>query len=173
MFFRSLTSVRILSALLLGSVMFTQACSDSDDNTLNSAVDKDIVDTAIDAGSFGTLVAAVQAADLVTTLKSPGPFTVFAPTDDAFNKLPAGTVEDLLRPENIGQLQSILTYHVVPGRVLAADVVNLTSVTTVQGQELTVSVEDGVVKIDGATVVQTDIETTNGVIHVIDSVVLP
>ena len=133
---------------------------------------KDIVDTAVGAGSFKTLVAAVTAAELGATLKSPGPFTVFAPTDEAFAKLPKGTVEDLLKPENKAKLQSILKYHVVAGKVTAADVVKLKTAKTVQGQELTIDTKDGV-KVDGAKVVQTDILCTNGVIHVIDTVVLP
>jgi len=133
----------------------------------------DIVDTAVSAGSFKTLVAAVKAAGLVDTLKGEGPFTVFAPTDDAFAKLPEGTIETLLKPENKGKLQSILTYHVVAGNVAAADVVKLTSAATVQGQNVDIAVTDGVVKIDNANVVKTDIHTSNGVIHVIDSVILP
>ena len=115
---------------------------------------KDIVDTAVGAGSFNTLVAAVQAADLVETLKGEGPFTVFAPTDEAFAKLPAGTVEDLLKPENKEKLQAILLYHVVPGKVLAADVVKLASAKTVQGAEVAIVVEDGKVKVDEANVTE-------------------
>jgi uncharacterized surface protein with fasciclin (FAS1) repeats len=134
---------------------------------------KDIVDTAVGAGSFKTLVAAVQAADLVDTLKGKGPFTVFAPTDEAFAKLPKGTVESLLKPENKEKLIAILTYHVVPGKVLAKDVVNLTEAKTVQGSAVKIAVKDGKVSIDGANVVKTDIETSNGVIHVIDAVILP
>lgn len=135
---------------------------------------KDIVDTAVDAGSFKTLVTAVKAAGLVETLKGKGPFTVFAPTDAAFARLPKGTVDDLLKPENKEKLIAVLTYHVVPGKVLAADVVKLKEAKTVQGQSVKVSVSetDGV-KIDGAKVVKTDIATSNGVIHVIDSVILP
>ncbi|MBM4021452.1 MAG: fasciclin domain-containing protein [Planctomycetes bacterium] len=134
---------------------------------------KDIVDTAVAAGSFKTLVAAVQAAGLVETLKGKGPFTVFAPTDEAFAKLPAGTVETLLKPENKAKLVSVLTYHVVPGKVMAADVVKLTEAPTVQGSKAKVKVTDGTVTIDAAKVVKTDIETSNGVIHVIDAVILP
>jgi uncharacterized surface protein with fasciclin (FAS1) repeats len=134
---------------------------------------KDIVDTAVGAGSFNTLVAAVKAADLVETLKGEGPFTVFAPTDDAFAKLPAGTLDDLLKPENKAKLQAILTYHVVPGKVMAADVVKLDSAKTVNGQTLTIKVESGTVMVDNAKVVKTDISASNGVIHVIDTVVLP
>jgi uncharacterized surface protein with fasciclin (FAS1) repeats len=134
---------------------------------------RDIVDTAVAAGSFKTLAAALQAADLVGTLKGAGPFTVFAPTDAAFAKLPAGTVEDLLKPENKAKLQRVLTYHVVPGRVMAADVVKVTSAKAVSGDTITVSVQGSTVKVDGATVTSTDIAASNGVIHVIDSVILP
>ncbi len=134
---------------------------------------KDIVDTAVGAGSFKTLVAAVQAADLVETLKGKGPFTVFAPTDEAFAKLPQGTVESLLKPENKQKLVAILTYHVVPGKVLAKDVVKLTEAKTVQGSAVKIAVNKGKVSVDGANVVNTDIETSNGVIHVIDAVILP
>ncbi len=134
---------------------------------------KDIVDTAVGAGSFKTLVAAVKAAGLVETLKGEGPFTVFAPTDEAFAKLPKGIVESLLKPENKEKLQAILTYHVVPGKVMAADVVKITGAVSVQGQQIDVVVKDGKVKVDGANVVKTDIGCSNGVIHVIDSVILP
>ncbi|MEM7076328.1 MAG: fasciclin domain-containing protein [Pseudomonadota bacterium] len=133
---------------------------------------KDIVDTAVEAGSFGTLVAAVQAADLVDTLKGDGPFTVFAPTDDAFAALPAGTVEDLLKPENKDKLTAILTYHVVPGKVMSTDLSDGQKAATVQGGEVTIGTADGVT-VDGANVVAADIETSNGVIHVIDGVILP
>lgn len=132
----------------------------------------DIVDTAVAAGAFKTLVAAVQAAGLVDTLKGTGPFTVFAPTDEAFGKLPAAAVADLLKPENKAKLQGVLTYHVVAGKVLAADVVKLKSAKSLQGQELAIDTTAGV-KVDGATVVQTDILCTNGVIHIIDGVILP
>lgn len=134
---------------------------------------KDIVDTAVAAGSFKTLAAALKAADLIDTLKGKGPFTVFAPTDEAFAKLPAGTVEDLLKPENKAKLASILTYHVVAGKVMAADVVKLKEAKTVQGKAAKITVKDGKVMVDGANVVKTDIETSNGVIHVIDAVILP
>jgi uncharacterized surface protein with fasciclin (FAS1) repeats len=132
----------------------------------------DIVDTAV-AGNFTTLVAAVKAAGLVETLKGSGPFTVFAPTDAAFAKLPAGTLESLLKPENKGKLQSILTYHVVPGKVLAKDVVKLDSAKTVQGQTVTIKAGKGGVMVDNAKVTKTDILASNGVIHVIDTVILP
>jgi uncharacterized surface protein with fasciclin (FAS1) repeats len=134
---------------------------------------KDVVDTAVSAGSFKTLVAAVKAAGLVETLKGEGPFTVFAPTDEAFAKLPAGTVESLLKPENKAKLQAILTYHVVPGKVMAADVVKLSGAVTVQGQQVDIAVADGTVTVDKAKVLKTDIACSNGVIHVIDSVILP
>jgi transforming growth factor-beta-induced protein len=134
---------------------------------------KDIVDTAVADGRFTTLVAAVTAAGLVDTLKGAGPFTVFAPTDDAFAKLPAGTVESLLKPENLEQLKSILLYHVVAGKVMAADVVKLTTADTVLGKSVTIKVDMGNVYINDAKVILTDIETSNGVIHVIDTVLLP
>ena len=123
--------------------------------------------------NFNTLVAAVEAAGLVDTLKGPGPFTVFAPTDEAFAKLPPGTLESLLKPENKAKLQSILTYHVVAGNVLAKDVVKLHSAKTVEGQSVTIKTANGGVMVDGAHVTKTDIVTSNGVIHVIDSVLLP
>ena len=133
----------------------------------------DIVDTAVSAGQFNTLVAAVEAADLVTTLKGDGPFTVFAPTDEAFAALPEGTVENLLKPENKDQLIAVLTYHVVPGKIMSSDIAGTaTMVESVQGSELDVKATDGVT-VDGATVVTADIVTDNGVIHVIDRVVLP
>ena len=133
----------------------------------------DIVDTAVGAGSFNTLVAAVKAADLVDTLKGEGPFTVFAPTDDAFAKLPEGTLDDLLKPENKDKLKSILTYHVVSGKVMAKDVATMKMAETVNGQSFMVSMEGDSVMVDSAKVVKTDIECSNGVIHVIDSVILP
>ena len=134
---------------------------------------KDIVDTAVAAGKFKTLAAALTAADLVETLKGTGPFTVFAPTDEAFAKLPEGTVADLLKPENKAKLIAILTYHVVPGKVMAADVVKLTSAKTVQGSEVAIKVDGGKVMVDNANVIKTDIKCKNGVIHVIDAVILP
>jgi len=136
------------------------------------AAKKDIVDTAVTAGSFETLVAAVQAAGLVETLKGDGPFTVFAPTDEAFAALPAGTVETLLKPENKDQLAAILTYHVVPGKVMSTDLTDDMEATTVQGEAVTIDLDNGVM-VENATVVSADIETSNGVIHVIDTVILP
>ena len=138
-----------------------------------SVPDKDIVDVAVSAGSFKTLVAAVQAAGLVDALKGKGPLTVFAPTDEAFNKLPAGTVENLLKPENKDKLIAVLTYHVVPGRVTAEEVVGLNSAKTVNGQSVRISAQEGKVMVDNARVTATDIMASNGVIHVIDSVILP
>ncbi len=132
----------------------------------------DIVDTAVSAGSFETFVAAVQAAGLVETLKGDGPFTVFAPTDAAFAALPEGTVETLLLPENKDQLVAILTYHVVPGKVMSTDLSDDMEATTVQGESVTIDLDNGVM-VEKATVVSADIETTNGVIHVIDTVLLP
>ncbi len=134
---------------------------------------QDIVDTAVAAGQFKTLAAALTAAGLVDTLKGPGPLTVFAPNDAAFAELPAGTVENLLKPENKAQLTAILTYHVVPGKVMAADVVKLKEAKTVNGNMLQVKVNGSEVMINDANVTATDIAASNGVIHVIDSVVLP
>ncbi len=137
------------------------------------AAGKDIVDTAVEAGQFKTLAAALTAAGLVDTLKGAGPFTVFAPTDDAFAKLPAGTVESLLKPENKAKLTAILTYHVVPGDVMAADVVKLDEAKTVEGAMVKISTKGSAVMINDATVTATDIAASNGVIHVIDTVLLP
>lgn len=136
------------------------------------AQDKDIVDTAVAAGSFDTLVAAVTAAGLVETLKGEGPFTVFAPTDAAFAALPAGTVEDLLKPENKERLIAILTYHVVPGKVMSTDLSEGMKAASVQGGELTITL-DGGAKVNGAVISTADVAASNGVIHVIDSVILP
>ncbi len=133
---------------------------------------KDIVDTAAGAEGFSTLVAAVEAAGLVETLKGEGPFTVFAPTDDAFAALPEGTVEDLLKPENIDQLTAILTYHVVPGAVMSTDLTDGMEAETVQGETVTIGTEGGVT-VNDATVVTADIEASNGVIHAIDTVLMP
>lgn len=134
---------------------------------------QNIVETAVAAGSFKTLVAAVQAAGLADTLSAPGPYTVFAPTDEAFAKLPAGTVESLLKPENREKLRAILTYHVVPGNVMAKDVVSLNKAKTVNGQSVKIKVDGANVMVDNANVVKTDIAASNGVIHVIDTVILP
>ena len=141
--------------------------------TFARASNQDIVDTAVGAGQFKTLATALKAADLVETLKGPGPFTVFAPTDAAFAKLPAGTVESLLKPENKEKLTAILTYHVVPGAVKAEQVTKLDEAKTVNGAMVKISTEDGKVMINDATVVTADIPASNGVIHVIDKVILP
>lgn len=133
----------------------------------------DIVDTAAEAGTFKTLLTAAEAAGLVSTLKGSGPLTVFAPTDEAFAKLPAGTVENLLKPENKDQLAAVLTYHVVPGKVMASDVVGLDMATSVQGDTIDITVDGSSVMVDAANVIATDIEASNGIIHVIDSVILP
>jgi uncharacterized surface protein with fasciclin (FAS1) repeats len=138
-----------------------------------NAAEKDIIDTAIAAGSFNTLAKALQAAGLVETLKGSGPFTVFAPTDEAFAKLPAGTVENLLKPENREQLKAVLTYHVVPGNVTAAQVTKLDSAKTVNGKSVQIRTSGRTVMVDEATVVKADVAASNGVIHVIDSVILP
>jgi len=138
-----------------------------------SGQSKDLVDTAVAAGSFKTLAKALIAADLVGTLKGEGPFTVFAPTDEAFAKLPAGTLENLLKPENKAQLRRILTYHVVSGRVIAADVVTLKSAKTVSGDAVSISVTGSGVTVNNSKVVKTDIAASNGVIHVIDTVLIP
>jgi uncharacterized surface protein with fasciclin (FAS1) repeats len=162
-----------------GATSLSMAPKKGADKVMDKKDDKvvlaDIVDTAVAAGSFSTLAAALGAADLVDTLKGKGPFTVFAPTDDAFAKLPEGTVADLLKPENKAKLASILTYHVVAGEVMASTVVTMDgkSAETVNGASVTIGVKDGVVTVDDATVVTTDIKTSNGVIHVIDSVMIP
>jgi uncharacterized surface protein with fasciclin (FAS1) repeats len=137
------------------------------------AAEKTIVEVAVAADNFKTLVTAVKAADLVETLSGKGPFTVFAPTDEAFKKVPKEVLADLLKPENKEKLAAVLTYHVVAGKVLAADVVKLTKAKTVQGAEVKITVKEGKVKVDDANVVKTDIICKNGVIHVIDAVILP
>ena len=159
--------IKILSAITMAIFLSATALIAS------SHTKKDIVDTAVSAGSFNTLVAAVQAADLVDTLKGEGPFTVFAPTDDAFAKLPAGTVEDLLKPENKDKLKAVLTYHVVSGKYMAKDVATMKMADTVNGQSVMISMDAGNVMVENAKVVQADIECSNGVIHVIDTVILP
>ncbi len=186
---RALIVRMVSSAALLGAtwlMISVSGCSSSNDNSgtggsggagatggAGAAASKDVVDTAVATGNFTTLVAAVQAADLTTTLKGPGPFTVFAPTDAAFAKLPAGTVDDLLKPENKAKLQAVLEYHVVSGKVLAADVVKLTKATTLEGADVTITVSGTSVKINDANVIMTDVAASNGVIHVIDAVLLP
>ena len=170
-----------LLSVLLVAIIALAACAPQptpaptpEPTAIPEPVLSDIVDTAVADGRFTTLAAALGAADLVETLKGEGPFTVFAPTDDAFAKLPEGTVESLLLPENLEQLKSILLYHVVSGKVLASDVVTLTSAETVLGEDVTIKVEDGKVFLnDTVEVIITDVEASNGVIHVIDSVLLP
>lgn len=167
---------RILS--LTAAIAATLALSDAragdcgGGSASKSAAPGNIVIVASGAGSFNTLVAAVKAAGLVETLQGTGPFTVFAPTDEAFAKLPPGTVENLLKPENKDKLVAILTYHVIAGKVMAADVKTMQA-KTVNGQELSLKVADGKVTVDNATVVKTDVAASNGVIHVIDTVILP
>jgi uncharacterized surface protein with fasciclin (FAS1) repeats len=159
---RYLTAGAVAVALSIGGATMATAQSK-----------QDIVDTAVAAGSFQTLAKALDAAGLVETLKGKGPFTVFAPTDEAFSKLPAGTIDELLKPENKDKLTAILTYHVVPGRVLASSVTKLDSAKTVNGQAVTITTEGGTVRVNDAKVVKTDILCSNGVIHVIDGVLLP
>jgi uncharacterized surface protein with fasciclin (FAS1) repeats len=156
---------------LLVAVLVISVLTFASTGSMNRMGKKSIVETAVSAGQFKTLVTAVKAADLVEVLSGPGPFTVFAPTDDAFAKLPVGTVEALL--QNKEQLKAVLTYHVVAGKVMASDVVNLKSAATVNGQQVTIKVKGETVMVDNAKVVMTDIECTNGVIHVIDTVILP
>lgn len=158
-------------ALLALLALSTSAAACSDDDSTSGS--QDIVATAQAAGTFNTLVAALKAADLEATLKGPGPFTVFAPTDAAFAKLPAGTVESLLRPENKAKLTAILTYHVVAGRVASGDVVGLVTAKSVEGRDIKVSVSGSTVKLNDATVTTVDIAASNGIIHVIDTVLLP
>jgi uncharacterized surface protein with fasciclin (FAS1) repeats len=164
------SSLSLLSLAACGGPAQTEAGATS---PTSANAKSDIVDTAVNAGSFKTLATALKAAGLIDTLKGPGPFTVFAPTDDAFAKLPAGTVDDLLKPENKAKLTSILTYHVVSGHVGSSDVMKLKSAKTVQGGEVTINAEGGGVTINGAKVTKADIECSNGVIHVIDTVILP
>lgn len=160
-------TVIVLAALALAG------CGNGASNPHQASAKMDIVETAIAADDFNTLVAAVKAADLVETLQSDGPFTVFAPTDQAFAKLPHGTLDSLLEPGNRDKLRAILTYHVVGGKVMAEDVVKLHSAKTVQGQSVDIRVSHGQVMVDEARVIKTDILCSNGVIHVIDSVITP
>jgi uncharacterized surface protein with fasciclin (FAS1) repeats len=160
----------MLRPLLVVAALALAACSQTTAETPKA----DIVDTAVAAGDFNTLVTAVQAAGLVDTLKSPGPFTVFAPTDEAFAKLPEGTVETLLKPENKDQLVAVLTYHVVAGKVMSGDIAGKRlEVATVQGSTVDIDATGGAVMVDNATVIAADVEASNGVIHVIDTVILP
>lgn len=160
---RSIVALASAAFLVVGLAPFASAADKP----------KDIVETAVAAGNFKTLAAALKAADLVDALKGDGPFTVFAPTDEAFSKLPKGTLESLLKPENKSKLAAILKYHVVSGKVMAKDVVKLSEAKTLQGSAAKITVKDGNVSVDKALVTKTDIQTSNGVIHVIDSVILP
>lgn len=162
----------MLKALAIGTLTAVVLTSAASTTTVNAQT-KDIVETAVAAGSFKTLAKALQAADLVTTLKGAGPFTVFAPTDEAFAKLPAGTLENLLKPENKAKLRRILAYHVVSGTVMAGDVVKLQSANAVSGDTVKIGAQNGGVTVNQANVVKTDITASNGVIHVIDAVMLP
>ena len=164
---------KIAKLLIVAQFAFIATQATAGDYGDKKAMSKDIVDTAVAAGQFNTLAAALDAADLIDTLKGDGPFTVFAPTDEAFAKLPEGTVESLLKPENRDQLIAILTYHVGPGKVEAADVVKLSNATTVNGQDVAIQVADNGVRINDANVIKTDIGASNGVIHGIDTVILP
>ena len=162
----------MLKSLALGTVVAFLAAHPGARYAVR-AESANIVETAVAAGSFKMLAKALEAADLVGTLSGPGPFTVFAPTDDAFAKLPAGTLESLLAPENKQKLRRVLTYHVVPGKVMAADVMRLKSATAVSGDSIAVTADRGVVRVDQARVTKTDVAAANGVIHVIDAVILP
>ncbi|WP_085342519.1 fasciclin domain-containing protein [Vibrio sp. ArtGut-C1] len=161
--------ILVITATLMATLSFMLPVKAHDHGMMKA----DIVDVATENGSFNTLVAAVKAADLVDTLKGEGPFTVFAPTDDAFAKLPDGTIDMLLMPENKDKLVSILTYHVVPGKVMAADVVKLDKATTVQGQDVMIKTMGDKVMVNDANVMATDVKAKNGVIHVIDTVIMP
>ena len=168
----------VVTAMVVVAAFAASACSDDNEPAKEtpgeaSVASSDIVDTAVGAGSFKTLVAAVQAAGLEATLRGPGPFTVFAPTDEAFAKLPAGTVDTLLKPENKQQLTAILTYHVVSGAVPSSQAVKLTSAKTVNGKDLKLEVVEGALHVNDATVINADVDASNGVIHVIDTVLLP
>lgn len=168
-----MNKVKVALGTLALMAVFSISVTPADASSYAKKADMDIVDTAVAAGSFNTLVAAVQAAGLVDALKADGPITVFAPTDEAFAQLPAGTVENLLKPENKDQLIAILTYHVVPGNLTASEVTTMDGSTTLQGEDVTFKTEDGKVYIDGAQVVKADIAASNGTIHVIDQVILP
>ncbi|MEZ8056657.1 fasciclin domain-containing protein [Vibrio splendidus] len=156
------------TSVLVATLLFTALA-----HANHHEMKKDIVDVAAENGSFNTLVAAVKAADLVDTLKGEGPFTVLAPTDEAFAALPEGTVDMLLKPENKDKLVAVLTYHVIPGKIMAAEVMKLNSAVTVQGGAVMIAIDDGNVMIDNAKVILPDVEASNGVIHVIDAVLLP
>lgn len=171
--FNRIARVALSGVLAFGIAGAGVVLSPSPAVAAEKAAAKDIVDTAVGAGQFKTLAAALTAAGLVDTLKGAGPFTVFAPTDEAFAKLPSGTVENLLKPENKDKLVAILTYHVVPGKVTAAEVTKLTEAKTVNGKAVKIAVKDGKVMINAATVAKADVMASNGVIHVIDTVIIP
>jgi uncharacterized surface protein with fasciclin (FAS1) repeats len=160
-----------MSILVVIALFFASAFTPKPQPT--AKVEADIVDLAVQTEFLSTLVAAVKAGDLVDVLKGDGPFTVFAPTNEAFAKLPAGTVENLLKPENKAQLVAVLTYHVVPGKVMSSDLKDGMKAKTAQGGEVTISLKDGKAMVNGATVTAADIEASNGVVHVIDTVILP
>ena len=167
------TSAAFAAMMIAGTAWAEETAAKKAETADKAAAPKDIVDTAVGAGSFTTLVKAVKAADLVDTLKGAGPFTVFAPTDEAFAKIPEAKLQELLKPENKEKLKAVLTYHVVSGKVESAKAAKLTSAKTVQGKELKIKAEEGSVYINDAKVVKADIEASNGVIHVIDKVLLP
>lgn len=171
---REKSHVKVMVLVLLSAAVISTLVGCKDSGDISAPVARqDLVDTAVAAGDFTTLVTAIKAADLVETLKGQGPFTVFAPTDQAFAKLPEGTIDSLLKPESKQKLASILTYHVVSGGLMASDVVKLSEAKTVNGQSLSIKTVGGVVMVDSARVIKTDIKCSNGVIHVIDGVVLP
>ncbi len=172
-FSRALRRFAAIQIAVLAFIGLATATSEAGHHKEKMSKSQDIVDVAVAAGQFNTLAAALEAAGLVDTLKGDGPFTVFAPTDAAFAALPEGTVENLLKPENKDQLIAVLTYHVVPGKVTSSEVINLDKAKTVNGAEVSIDVAMGKVRIDDATVVTTDIDASNGVIHVIDTVILP
>jgi uncharacterized surface protein with fasciclin (FAS1) repeats len=162
---------KLLSLVMVMTIFFASAFTPKTNSV--HEVDADIVDLAVSTEFLSTLVAAVKAGDLVGVLKGEGPFTVFAPTNEAFAKLPAGTVENLLKPENKSQLIAILTYHVVPGKVMSTDLKNGMKAKTAQGGEITITLKDGKAMVNNATVTAADIQASNGVVHVIDTVILP
>ena len=162
----------LLVCLAIGLLLNSNAIAQSS-STVTKKITKDIVDTAVESGKFETLVKAITAAELAETLKSKGPFTVFAPSDEAFKKIPEAKLKEILKPENRSKLQSLLKLHVVSGKVMAAEVVKMTKAKTAQGQEISIKTEEGTVMINGAKVVKADIECKNGVIHVIDTVIMP
>ena len=170
---KALISSTLLLVALAGCAKDAPEATDTTAAVAKAQAAPNIVTVAASAGQFNTLVAALRAADLVETLQGPGPFTVFAPTDQAFAKLPPGTLDSLLLPENTAKLTEILTYHVVPGKVMAEDVVKLSSANTVEGQPVTISATDSGVRVNDANVISTDVMASNGVIHVIDTVLIP